>query len=219
MDEGIAVTHSGAPAAEQTWIRLGCEGADYSRFVPAATAWQLRALSGSASSYDRLMGLRLQLADRADAAEIAALRVAVADDLTAAFGKGHWSGRPTDRGVLNVMRTASVYVARRRAKVIATLALSTRKPWSIDKAFFTASKQPLYLTDMAVTPDLQRQGIGRDCLAEAFRIARGWPAEFIRLDAYDADAGAGEFYQKCGYTELGRKDFKGTPLIYFEIKV
>jgi GNAT superfamily N-acetyltransferase len=165
------------------------------------------------------MGLRLQLADRDDADEIAALRVEVADDLTATFGKGHWSGRTTDRGVLSVMRTSNVYVARRRGKIIATLTLSTRKPWSIDKSFFTACKQPLYLTDMAVTPNLQREGVGRDCLAEAFRIARGWPADFIRLDAYDADAGAGEFYEKSGYTELGRKDFKGTPLIYFEIKV
>lgn len=165
------------------------------------------------------MGLRLQLADRDDAEEIAALRVDVADDLTSAFGKGHWSARTTERGVLSVMRTASVYVARRRGKLVATLALSARKPWSIDKAFFTACKFPLYLTDMAVTPALQRQGMGRECLAEAFRIARGWPADFIRLDAYDADAGAGAFYEKCGYTELGRKNFKGTPLIYFEIKV
>jgi GNAT superfamily N-acetyltransferase len=45
-----------------------------------------------------------------------------------------------------------------------------------------------YLLAMAVTPAKQRQGIGRRCMEEAKRIARAWPADAIRLDAYDAAA-------------------------------
>ena len=57
---------------------------------------------------------------------------------------------------------------------------------------------------MAVAPELQRQGLGRTCLAEAEKIARRRKADAIFLDAYDHAAGAGGFYAKCGYRETGR---------------
>ncbi len=41
----------------------------------------------------------------------------------------------------------------------------------------------------------------------------------IRLDAYDAPAGAGEFYRKFGFSEMGRTSYRGTPLVYFEMSV
>jgi len=99
---------------------------------------------------------------------------------------------------------------------VASLSLGTRKPWAIDTRYFTACARPLYLTAMAVHPDWQRKGIGRQCLREASRIARSWPADAIRLDAFDADAGAGEFYSKCGFREVGRATYREAPLIYFE---
>ena len=97
------------------------------------------------------------------------------------------------------------------------LSLGTRKPWAIDKKFFSDSKHPLYLTAMAVQPFEQRKGIGRACLREASRIAKNWPSDAIRLDAWDAEAGAGAFYEKCGFREVGRATYRNTPLIYFEL--
>ena len=41
-------------------------------------------------------------------------------------------------------------------------------------------------------------------------------AAAIRLDAYDSTAGAGGFYARCGYREVGRVTYRGTALIYFE---
>jgi ribosomal protein S18 acetylase RimI-like enzyme len=70
---------------------------------------------------------------------------------------------------------------------------------------------------MAVKPDLQRSGIGRRCLEEARRIVKEWPGDAIRLDAFDAAAGAGDFYRKCGFREVGRVTYRNTPLIYFEM--
>jgi GNAT superfamily N-acetyltransferase len=72
---------------------------------------------------------------------------------------------------------------------------------------------------MAVTPAKQRQGIGWRCMEEAKRIARAWPADAIRLDAYDAEAGAGPFYARCGCTEVGRVTYRNTPLIYYELRL
>jgi GNAT superfamily N-acetyltransferase len=70
---------------------------------------------------------------------------------------------------------------------------------------------------MAVTPDEQSKSIGRLCIDEARRIAEKWPADSIRLDAFDGDAGAGEFYRKCGFREVGRASYRNAPLIYFEM--
>lgn len=163
------------------------------------------------------MRVELQIATAEDVGDLVALRLAANQDLTARYGSGHWSSGVTEKGVLFGMRNSSVYVARYHNRLIATLALATKKPWAIDKKYFAASRRPLYLTTMAVNPDQQRQGIGRLCIEEARRIALSWPSDALRLDAYDADAGAGEFYRKCGFREVGRATYRDCPLIYFEM--
>ena len=158
----------------------------------------------------------MTLAVTDDAAELAALHTAVAMHLTEVHGDGPWSGVTTEKGVLFAIRTSRVYVARERGAIAATFRLATKKPWAIDTNYFAPAKRPLYLLGLAVAPACQRQGLGRRCLDEAARIARAWPADAIRLDAYDADAGAGGFYARCGYTEVGRRTYRDAPLIYFE---
>jgi GNAT superfamily N-acetyltransferase len=164
----------------------------------------------------RMIRLDFTLADEETAPAIAALRVETARDLTVRFGRGHWSGEASERGVIAGMRQSKVWVARNGADVVATFRLSTTKPWAIDKAYFARCSHPLYLTDMAVRPDLQGQGIGRSCLSRAVEFALAWPSDAIRLDAYDAEAGAGEFYAKCGFREVGRVAYRGVPLTYYE---
>src|SRR5204862_239211 len=111
------------------------------------------------------------------------LRRVVADDLTRRYGEGPWSSSGTETAVKFDMRRAMVCVARSRGMVIATLNLSTRKPWAIDKKYFSPCNTPLYLTSMAVHPELQRTGIGRRCVDEARKIGKRWPSDAIRLDA------------------------------------
>jgi GNAT superfamily N-acetyltransferase len=151
-----------------------------------------------------------------DAISLAGLHTTVADHLTALHGRGPWSAKTSEKGVLYAMRTSRVFVARLGAEIVGTLRLATKKPWAIDTSYFTASGRPLYLLGMAVTPGQQRQGIGRRCLEEALQVARAWPADGVRLDAYDAAAGAGGFYARCGWTERGRVTYRGAPLIYYE---
>jgi GNAT superfamily N-acetyltransferase len=163
------------------------------------------------------MPIRLEPATADDVPALVALHAAVAQDLTEKFGRGHWSSSASEKGVLFQMKTGRVFVARDGSDIAGTLRLATKKPWAIDKSYFTPCKRPLYLHDMAVQPGLQRRGIGRGCVDEAVRIARDWPADAIFLDAYDAAAGAGEFYGKCGFREVGRVVYRKVPLIYFEM--
>ena len=158
-----------------------------------------------------------RFATEADAAAIAALRTSAAAHLTRTFGKGHWSHAVTERSVHSALKTSRVLVARRGQEIVATMTLATKKPWAIDLAYFTAVPRALYLHAMAVTPELQRQGIGRDLVRHAMAVARAWPSQVIRLDAYDAPAGAGAFYAKCGFREVGRVRYRTVPLVYFEL--
>ena len=164
----------------------------------------------------RTIRLSFAFAEESDAPELAALRIATARDLTDKFGRGHWSGESTERGVIAGMRESKIWLARCGTSVVATFRMSTTKPWAIDRSYFAKSAHPLYLTDMAVRPDLRGAGIGRRCLVKAVKYACGWPADAIRLDAYDAEAGAGAFYEKCGFREVGRVAYRGVPLVYYE---
>lgn len=164
----------------------------------------------------RNIRLRFVQASDLQAAAVASLRVAAADELTARYGRGHWSGAATERGVVAGMRDAKIWIALRGTSIVGTFRLSSTRPWAIDRSYFAPSTSPVYLTDMAVRPDLQRRGIGRRCLAKAIEVAAAWPADAIRLDAYDTDAGAGSFYAKCEFREVGRVSYRGVPLVYFE---
>ena len=163
------------------------------------------------------MTLKVSVAGETDAASIALLHTAVAEQLTREYGRGHWSSCVTEKSVMRSVKTSRVLVARQGKPIIATLTLATKKPWAIDLAYFTNVRQALYLHDMAVAPEMQRKGIGRQLITEATVIARAWPCESIRLDAYDAEAGAGPFYEKCGFRPAGRVVYRNTPLAYFEL--
>ena len=163
------------------------------------------------------MRVHLHEATDDDAAAIAALRMATSRQLTAKYGRGTWSfAAESEWGVRADIITSHVYVARHHGMVVATLRITTKPPWLGDIDFFTPVRTPLYLTTMAVAPRMQRRGVGSGCLQEVRRIAAEWPADAIRLDAYDAPAGAGDFYRKNGYREAQRGEYNGTPLIYFE---
>jgi GNAT superfamily N-acetyltransferase len=163
------------------------------------------------------MTLVVGAAAAGDAQSIASMRTAVADDLTAKYGHGHWSFGVTEGSVLEGIRTSCVLIARNDTGIVGTLRLATKRPWAIAREYFARGRRPLYLSDMAVDPRRQRQGIGRRLLEEARTTAGKWPADAIRLDAYDAPAGAGAFYAKCGFREVGRAAYHGVPLVYFEL--
>lgn len=163
------------------------------------------------------MKVSVELAGTHHAGAITALRRSTSEHLTLQYGRGHWSSCPTEPSVVRDIETSRVLVARKGNAIVGTLCLGTKKPWAIDLKYFTSVPRAVYLHSMAVTPNHQRCGIGRRLLVEAGAIARAWPSHAIRLDAYDADAGAGGFYAKCGFREVGKAAYRNTPLVYYEM--
>jgi len=161
--------------------------------------------------------MKFRDATEEDVAAIAGLQNAAAGALTARFGTGHWSSLVTERGAVLSLRHSRVRVGRSGRRILTVLRLAKKKPWAIDVSYFTPVKRPIYLTGLAVSVAHQGQGLGRQAIEDAFAVARSWPADAIRLDAYDAMAGAGDFYVKCGFKERGRVVYRGDPLVYYEL--
>lgn len=161
-------------------------------------------------------GLTIASATDADADSLFALRCRAAESLTMRYGIGHWSSTGTVRGIVQGIRRSIVLVAREDERVVGTLSLQTKKPWAIDLTCFTPADRALYLVDMRVDPARQKHAIGRRLIDEALTMARAGSTTAIRLDAYASPAGAGAFYAKCGFTEVGRAVYRTVPLVYFE---
>ena len=141
----------------------------------------------------------------------------MAETLTRIHGTGHWSKAVHEKGILSQQKSGGLYTAWLQGGLAGTWRLVTKKPWAIDVAYFQPVSRPLYLLNMAVDAHVQHRGVGRACVEHAIAAAREWPAGSLRLDAYDAAAGAGPFYAKCGFREVGRVTYRGTPLVYFEM--
>lgn len=166
--------------------------------------------------------LSFALATARDAGALISLHRSAAEDLTARYGPGPWSPPATynEKPLLYDISRAKfvrILMARDGSGIAGTLRLQTKKPWAIDTAYFSPVERPLYLTSMAVAPRLQRKGLGRRLLQEAASLAKAWPGDAIRLDAFDAGAGAAGFYAKCGYRAVGRAAYRGVPHVYFEL--
>ena len=162
------------------------------------------------------MTVSIFAAKKADAAALAALRSAVAQDMTRRFGQGHWSACPSKAEVLRQLRASQVLVARQDAELIGTVRLVRAMPWAIDSSAFTPVRQALYVLGLAVAPQYRGQGIGHQLMDAAKDAARDSGAQALWLDAYEHAAGAGPFYLKCGFSRVGRTRYRELPLIYFE---
>lgn len=164
-----------------------------------------------------MMVVRFRDAKVEDVPAITALHNAAAGALTARYGHGPWSGLVSERSTLAGMPHARLRVGRDGKRIVTVLRLATKKPWAIDVAFFTPVKKPLYLTGMAVVVAQQGRGLGRLALDDAVEVAREWPADAIRLDAYEGDGGAGPFYRACGFADRGENRYRDTALHYYEL--
>lgn len=163
------------------------------------------------------MELTFSIAETGDAPALVALQNRVNEDLSLRFPGGPWKANATERGMLFGMKHAKVVLAHEGSEIAGMLRLQTKKPWAIDIAYFTPVKKAIYLTGMAVEPAFQGKGVGSALLTEAARLARAWPADAIRLDAYDRPGGAAGHYLRNGFAHRGRALYRNNPLIYFEM--
>lgn len=145
----------------------------------------------------------ITLARPADARAIVALRCAVARQMTARHGEGHWSAMPSRAEVTRQMRASQVFVARVDGQLVGTVRLATVNPHSMRSAGFTPVPVALYVLGMTVSEDYRRMGVGRALLAACKDAAHSRRAAALWVDTYAGAAGAGSFYLRCGFRQVG----------------
>jgi ribosomal protein S18 acetylase RimI-like enzyme len=165
-----------------------------------------------------LKNYKISVATVEDAPALVALRTAVAQDMTRQYGEGDWSAAPTETLVVKQLRASRVLVARRENKIVGTVRLTTAQQWAFDTSAFSPARTAVYVLGLSVAPEARGQGIGSDLMDAAKESASSWPADAVWLDAYDDRAGAGAFYVRCGFREVGRTKFGTVPLIYYEFQ-
>lgn len=170
----------------------------------------------SPTAYAHALDLTIANATRADARALTSLRVGVAQRLTLDHGGGPWSACPSRAMVIRQMRASHMLVARRGAEIVGTVRLIRANPLLLDAQAFTPVGVALYLIGLAVAPLVRGQGIGRELVETCKEVARSWPAQALWLDCYDTVAGAGPFYEKCGFRQVGPVVFKDAPLRFYE---
>jgi GNAT superfamily N-acetyltransferase len=156
-------------------------------------------------------------ADESDVAELLGLRLRVDADQTRRFGRARWSTAIDQNSVARGLKTGRVLIALQDGRVVGGVRMEARKPWAIDLSYFTPAARPLYLHDVNIEPALQGRGLGAKLVEEVKSRARDWSADAIRVDTFDGAAGAGPFYEKCGFRAVGRKTYRSVPLAYFEL--
>lgn len=163
------------------------------------------------------MSITISRAGPGDAEALTALRIAVARDMTDKHGTGPWSALPSRAVVVRQIRASHALIARSGGRTVGTVRLAWANPAVFDATFFfTPASAALYVLGLAVSPEHRGEGIGRSLMEESKRIAKDWPAEALWLDTYDHAAGAGEFYERCGFREVGSSVLNHLPLLYYE---
>ena len=159
----------------------------------------------------------VRLASREDAMDAFNIRRSAADLLTSVHGEGHWSTVTSVKTIRKHAEAGLVYLFFEGDSPIGTFHLVDRKIGFYKKEWFEIPDQPaFYLMHMALHPDRQRKGLGREMMIEIEAIAVNKSIHSIRFDAYNADAGAGKFYEKCGYQLVHKGSFNSVALLYFE---
>jgi ribosomal protein S18 acetylase RimI-like enzyme len=161
--------------------------------------------------------LSFRLATEADIPALLNLQLAIDADQAERFGNERYATTISENSVARSLKSSRVLVATRRGRIVGLVSMGTKKPWAVDLEYFTPACKAVYLYSVDVSPELQRSGIGRQLLDRVKTMAKEWPVDAIRLDAYDGAAGAAPFYRKCGFKKLGHKVYRGVPLVYFEL--
>jgi GNAT superfamily N-acetyltransferase len=160
--------------------------------------------------------LSFRLAGKTDIPALLKLQLAIDADQAERFGGDRYTTTINEKSIARSLKSSRMVVATHRGRIVGTVRMETKKPWAVDLSYFTPACTAVYLHNVNVHPSLQRSGIGRQLMERVKQVAKEWPVDAIRLDAYDGPSGAGSFYRKCGFKKLGHAVYRGVPLIYYE---
>jgi GNAT superfamily N-acetyltransferase len=138
-------------------------------------------------------------------------------DMKVRLGLGHWDPPYP----LDVMRRdaerGSVYTVRDADRTVGTFTIGTEPFSYYDMTIWEApGARAMYVSRLAVLPELQGNGIGTWCMETIEQLARDEGCAAVRLDVYGKHRKLLEFYTRLGYSWRGVVEFRGSELVCFE---
>lgn len=132
------------------------------------------------------------------------------------FGLMHWSKPYSKEKIEQDIANKDVYIVRDNNENIATFMLSGDTSYYFEEI---PDENAVYLSKLAVNPDVVNLGIGTACMNYIEELCRQNNKTRVRLDVYDKSTQAVNFYIKMGYKELFLKDTTNFRVICMEKKL
>jgi predicted N-acetyltransferase YhbS len=111
-------------------------------------------------------------------------------------GMSHWLGVYDLDSVSANLAHKSVYVAKKDHQIVGCIAVNEQPSDYYAECWPDAPKADFYITQLAVSPSLQQQGIGKFLMQEAIKRL---PCGKLQLDAVDHYPALLAFYKNLGF--------------------
>lgn len=124
------------------------------------------------------------------------------------IGMDHWDKYYTRKMVEEKIKGQELYLAYREGELVGTVTLDTNpvsyyEPNDLE-TFEDPKAEAMYVTALAVYPDMQKQGIAGNLMKFAEESAKERNIPYIRFDCRESYGELVEFYKKRGYGVVGR---------------
>ena len=115
-------------------------------------------------------------------------------------------------GTLNLLRkdaeSKTVYVVQSEGRTVGTFTISTQRPdYYSEDVLASLWGKSLYISRLAILPEMQGRGIGTWCMRWIERAAWDMDCVAVRLDVVVTNTKLLGYYGRLGYKETGRIDF------------
>lgn len=122
-------------------------------------------------------------------------------------GLDHWKEWYTEKRLKDYINEKEAYLIKRGGTAVGAIFLSTEPPpyyYKHKPLWKNGSAMAIYMSGLGILPSHHGKGLAVKLLNFAEETAKEKGASYVRFDTWALDGRLVEFYQKGGYTFLGR---------------
>lgn len=133
------------------------------------------------------------------------------------FGFSHWYPFMDLETFKRSLEGKKLYGVYQHDLIIATFNLSpSPRNYYYDELWSNPCAKALYLGQLAITPEYQKQGIGKWCMMQIEKLTLDFGSKVVRFDALNEHPWLKRFYEKLGYCICGIVKPNRWELVCFE---
>lgn len=125
---------------------------------------------------------------------------------------------PQEKDFLTDIQEGDLYVSERNGRLVAFICVNKLEPAEYSGLNWSSRKDVLVIHRMAVDPEHQSNGVGRDLMNFAEDLALKRNIEYLKTDTNSLNDKMKALFLKCGYNFIGEISFLGkeTPFYCYD---